>query len=498
NRNVQEVRIQIAPKRGKKKKKKKFQPRRKERSFRTPQVSLRRSRWRLTALLRRIAGNSVTPPTMKEKGNQAVPCIGNSDGRCFSKEDLPKIKAGTEDLEVDIVDCSSSCNVRQVVEVDNDDTDESLSSFSGTSDTENELKSGDDEVESIMFPDNNACSLFAGSRSRRKRLTEHWRKFIHPLMRRCKWIELQLKELRSQALKNDSDLAEIEIRKALYKRFNEEGFEGRQINKLYCIFFKPETKKAAKDGSPIQSDLPLLDRTVKIDQGSAFWYGWEFPHSKDLHSMDEETLMELEAAHSQVRKWRSRIDVLMRVNPGKFSYATTSSSLPPPPELLASSRNPPGSLVENRDGEAQQSLRPSTQMQTLDDLMPANAASPSSGEEVPLPDMSEGMDWPFDEESPFDIEQYFVTVDQPATDETMHDLDDFGGLLNKEKPESPNDKPEPTTTQSNQQAWVPLLKMNCPGKSVPKSRCRVTSIKRKRGKRKSGVSGWKSKIISKK
>ena len=36
---------------------------------------------------------------------------------------------------------------------------------------------------------------------RKKKLTCHWRNFIRPLMWRCKWTELRIKELELQALK---------------------------------------------------------------------------------------------------------------------------------------------------------------------------------------------------------------------------------------------------------------------------------------------------------
>ena len=41
---------------------------------------------------------------------------------------------------------------------------------------------------------------------RRKKLTTHWRSFIHPLMWRCKWVELQIKKLQSRAHLYDKEL----------------------------------------------------------------------------------------------------------------------------------------------------------------------------------------------------------------------------------------------------------------------------------------------------
>lgn len=49
--------------------------------------------------------------------------------------------------------------------------------------------------------------------SSKKRLTTHWKKYIRPLMWRCKWIELRMNECQSQALKYDKKLAAYSQRK---------------------------------------------------------------------------------------------------------------------------------------------------------------------------------------------------------------------------------------------------------------------------------------------
>lgn len=45
---------------------------------------------------------------------------------------------------------------------------------------------------------------------RKKKMTAHWRNFIRPLMWRCKWTELRIKEIESQASKYSKELAEYE------------------------------------------------------------------------------------------------------------------------------------------------------------------------------------------------------------------------------------------------------------------------------------------------
>lgn len=45
---------------------------------------------------------------------------------------------------------------------------------------------------------------------RKKKLTAHWRNFIHPLMWRCKWTELRIKEFESKASKYAKEISIID------------------------------------------------------------------------------------------------------------------------------------------------------------------------------------------------------------------------------------------------------------------------------------------------
>lgn len=61
-------------------------------------------------------------------------------------------------------------------------------------------------------------------------MTSHWREFICPLLWRFKWIELQIKELQSQALKYDGELAEYDERKQFeFERITSEGFDAKSL-----------------------------------------------------------------------------------------------------------------------------------------------------------------------------------------------------------------------------------------------------------------------------
>ena len=56
---------------------------------------------------------------------------------------------------------------------------------------------------------------------RRKKVTSEWRNFVRPVLWRCQWLELRMKELSSQVSKYDRELAlimkEKELRQALSK-----------------------------------------------------------------------------------------------------------------------------------------------------------------------------------------------------------------------------------------------------------------------------------------
>lgn len=63
---------------------------------------------------------------------------------------------------------------------------------------------------------------------RKKKLTDHWRRFVRPIMWRCKWIELQIKEFQSQALKYDREIADYDRRKRVeYEKLALEGIDAR-------------------------------------------------------------------------------------------------------------------------------------------------------------------------------------------------------------------------------------------------------------------------------
>lgn len=65
---------------------------------------------------------------------------------------------------------------------------------------------------------------------RKKKLTTHWRRFVRPLMWRCKWTELKIKEFQSQASKYSRELASYDQRKQLeLDQFSSENFGSKSL-----------------------------------------------------------------------------------------------------------------------------------------------------------------------------------------------------------------------------------------------------------------------------
>lgn len=99
-------------------------------------------------------------------------------------------------------------------------------------------------------------ALFVYLIPRKKKLTVHWRKFIRPLMWRCKWLELQIKELQSQTLKYDAELAECDkLKQFEFGSYTTEGFDAKSIPFSSQIqrnkFMKRKKRKRVEDTTDI-------------------------------------------------------------------------------------------------------------------------------------------------------------------------------------------------------------------------------------------------------
>lgn len=78
---------------------------------------------------------------------------------------------------------------------------------------------------------------------RKKKLTNHWRNYIRPIMWRCKWMELRMKELDSQVSKYSRELESCDQGKPLeYDQFA----SGQFFSKSFSFSSRFPRRKAMK------------------------------------------------------------------------------------------------------------------------------------------------------------------------------------------------------------------------------------------------------------
>ncbi|KDP32028.1 hypothetical protein JCGZ_12489 [Jatropha curcas] len=269
-------------------------------------------------------------------------CISNYEDNNFHEEALNYDQAKlSEDMDINIIECTKSGDNGQI-EARCEDATESMSSFGDTlSETENLAVLGDAEVESQCCLCDAAASVFDGGafQMRRKKLTDHWRRFIRPLMWRCKWIELQIKEFQSQALKYDRELAEHEQRKQFdYGTFLIEGIDAKSTPFSSCtkrnkvmkrkkrkrieeatdissymlqhnLFSYYETRKSSANGASMNDNCSNNpDKAINVNDEFGFQDGWASLETKGIDNICENILLKIEALQLLVRKLKVRIE----------------------------------------------------------------------------------------------------------------------------------------------------------------------------------------------
>ncbi|KAG6510376.1 hypothetical protein ZIOFF_028386 [Zingiber officinale] len=151
------------------------------------------------------------------KGEDVDYCVGSSTSLNKVDNDV--------DQEIDIVSCTEGIDSK-TVNFDDPDATEYSSSFGDTfSGLKSEMKqeNGDMEVDSPFVPSNgDPTGLDALNRDfRKKKVNAQWRKCISPLLWRCQWLELRMKQLFSQASMYDKELASYKHEKELQSKIIE-------------------------------------------------------------------------------------------------------------------------------------------------------------------------------------------------------------------------------------------------------------------------------------
>ncbi|CAL9115015.1 uncharacterized protein LOC135632979 isoform X1 [Musa acuminata AAA Group] len=267
-------------------------------------------------------------------------CSNNREDSVFhvgSSTALTKVNEVMNE-EIDIIDCTASTVVKTVKDEDQDATEYSSSfgdTFSG-SDSELKQDHGDMEIESPFFPSNEDPAAIDGFNRvfKKKKVSAHWRKFISPLMWRCQWLELRMKELLSQASKYDKELAAYKHEKELQSKMieldssvsravpltsqthwrgamkrrkrkrNEDKVDLSSYMSNHVVFSYYENKRTDTDGHSVDDDCgDLAEDNIRGNDDNDWLLGL-----KGCDSSLEQILLNIEAVQSRVTKLKTLLN----------------------------------------------------------------------------------------------------------------------------------------------------------------------------------------------
>ncbi|KAM1925416.1 hypothetical protein ACFX13_032695 [Malus domestica] len=447
-------------------------------------------------------------------------------------------------VDIDIIQCTSNQDSTQP---DPDATDEYSTSFADTtSDTDN--FSGFCEEGEVQSHEDNALTsafdAFASTfQTRKKKLTNHWRSFIRPVMWRCKWMELRIKEIEAQALKYSRDL------RVAYDKKRHTGFDQRTLEEFgskslpFCsqfrrkkamkrrkrkrvedtadiasyisnhnVFSYLENKRSDPDSTSIADDF---NNAVITEQGADYndklsaGDNWAFFEYRDGDKSLEHVLWKIETVHSRVHKLKYQMDVVMSKNAARFSSSENLSILVPCDAQTSSAHSPalsPGNGETNSAGAIYTSAQHVSGYNVGDLAMPETAVS-SFVEGVTVPDIIEstvGLPSAVD-----------VTFHQPQFGDSSEDIVD-NVLIHNEAAEAEkrafqmiNDQPKEEHQQPEkdlqeavfptpQSEPAPSAEAAVPQEQSTLESCLASDVnfhrnKRKRGERKAGSVVWSKK-----
>ncbi|KAJ9680579.1 hypothetical protein PVL29_019789 [Vitis rotundifolia] len=463
--------------------------------------------------------------------NKLLSCASNYEDNTFDMEGLSEehiiARNGSEDMEINVTDCTNSDDIEVVeAQYQNDET-ESSSSFGNTDDDDGGGSiMSDAEVDSQFHHGNMSDGRSEAFRVRKKKLTDHWRNYIRPLMWRCKWAELKMKEFQSQALKYDRELAKYDKRKQFeLEKFNSEGLGAKSLpfpsevrtNKImkrkkrkrvedtvdvasymshHNLFSYYENKSSVGECASRIDDcgnLGVVSASKITNDNDEFGFhdGWSSLEFRDNDNSLEEILWKIEKAKLQVNKLKTRMDKVVSENAGKYS-SINKLMLVPCNASTSSARNPTSPSNGNRMPVG--SLYAASQHVSdcnMGDLgMPETAAS-SHGEATPVPDIIESTEQHQTEE---------VLIHNQAAKE---ELNNFHGVKVDPtvKPLVPKEEQESTippvlASEVDPSANTLIPHVQSTEKSPSTSKVNVRTNKRKQGRRKAKSGRWKRRSTS--
>ncbi|XP_030492056.2 uncharacterized protein LOC115708032 [Cannabis sativa] len=492
---------------------------------------------------------NIFAPEKRNKGLAArlamkgIGCSSNCEDNMIGFEDFinSQNKAAAREVEVDITEWKNNSDMR-LAERDDPDATEYSSSFQDTaSEADNCSGFSEGEVESQFFGDNGFGSSFNAFSSvfhmRKKKLTNHWRSFIRPVMWRCKWTELRIKEIDSQVSKYARDLAAYDEgkhlgseqitttdgfcskslpysrpygrRKAMKRRKRKkvEDTDATSYMSQHNLFSYLENKRSDPDSSSLAEEFGNAVTTEQnVDCNDKLgtsddWASFEF---RDSDASMEQVLSNIEKVHAWVQKLKGQIDTVMSKNAPKFS-SSENLSLLAPLDVQTSSAHSPAFSTGNADAVSAGPMYTENQHITdydIGDLVLPESVVSSFGEAVSVPDIIEstvGL-----------LSSADVTLHQPQFGDSSEDIVD-NVLIHEEAAEGERStflrpklepllicKQEPMNPSSSippSEQPDPVLNGIAPHEQSTLKSCLASDVhfprsKRKRGERKAGSVVW--------
>ncbi|KAL1158937.1 hypothetical protein V6Z11_A08G258000 [Gossypium hirsutum] len=255
----------------------------------------------------------------------------------------------------------------------------------------------------------------------KRRLTDHWRRFIHPIEWRCKWLEIKLCELKSQALKYERELAEYDKSKQFeFGRVTSEGFDAKSrafpSKAQRKEVMKRRKRKRVEDTTDVATYMShhnifsYYESKKSIDAAAAFalvddWGdldnktidgydengcndGWPY-QSRDGDDLMEQILRKTERLQSRVRILKTRMDKVVSESPQKFSSINMLSSVVQS-DALNNSESHHYAEKDDRNSLQCTTSRHTSECLMWDDFMPESSLS-GQAELATLPDMIRNM-----------------------------------------------------------------------------------------------------------
>ncbi|XVF65796.1 hypothetical protein PTKIN_Ptkin09bG0279200 [Pterospermum kingtungense] len=477
--------------------------------------------------------------------NKCEESIDNMEVLLHKQNKAPK---SPEDVEVDIIGCTNYNVIRTVKTEDPDATEYSSSFADTTSDTEKCSGLSDAEVESEFIGDAAFGSAYDAFSSmlhmRKKRLTSHWRNFIRPLMWRCKWSELRIKEIESQALKYSREISAYDQRKSSgidqstvedcgskslpfsNQHYRKKALKRRKRKKIeetiditsymssHNLFSYLENKKTIPDVAFIADDFVNTDNTDQhTDCNDKFGISNDqlLLEFRDGNNSLEQVLQKIDIVHSRVQKLRSQFDLVMSKNASKFSSSENLSLLAACDAQTSSAPSPTFSTCNGETisvGPGYNANQQVSEFHVEDLVIPASAIS-SYGEAFHVPDIIEstvGL-----------LSSADVTCHQPQIGDSSEDIvenvliqneGNSGGkqVLTRTSSQPIKQQHEPEKVEegeSTNPSPIPTSEPNHATRNITSQdqstlrSCLASEIafpsKRKRGERKAGSGGWSRK-----